>query len=57
MEMKRKTPRTPEPVEDIDIDKIREHFRKETSKLDNWIYHHRIDHYFKPETKKEDTEK
>ena len=26
---------------------IRKHFRKETSKLDNWIYHKRIDEYFK----------
>ena len=30
-----------------DIDKIRSHFRKETGKLDNWLYHRRIDEYFK----------
>jgi hypothetical protein len=50
--MKRKTPRTLEPDPE-DIDQIRQHFRAETSKLDNWLYHRRITEYFRPETKKE----
>jgi hypothetical protein len=44
METKRKTPRTPEPDPE-DIDQIRQHFRAETSKLDNWLYHRRITEY------------
>lgn len=27
------------------LEEIRRHFRRETSKLDNWIYHRRIDEY------------
>jgi len=34
-----------------DLSKIRRHFRKETRKLDNWIYQRRIDEYFKQEEK------
>ena len=34
-----------------DLSKIRRHFRKEISKLDNWIYHRRLDEYFKQEEK------
>jgi len=33
--------------EETDYKKIREHFRKETQKLDNWLYHHRIETYFR----------
>lgn len=45
------------------IAEIRRHFRKETGKLDNWLYHMRIDDYFKPTrrrpegTKKEENER
>ena len=36
-----------------DIEEIRRHFRNETGKLTNWIYHRRIDEYFhKKEEKK-----
>jgi hypothetical protein len=28
-----------------DFDKVRRHFRRETGKLDNWIYHRRLDEY------------
>ena len=33
------------------LSKVRRHFRKETGKLDNWIYHRRLDEYFKQEEK------
>ena len=45
--------------EKVDYDKLRKHFRKETQKLDNWLYHHRIDEYFKKTSqngKSEETE-
>ena len=31
----------------LTIDEIREHFRRETSKLDRWIWYGRIEDYFK----------
>lgn len=37
-----------------DIHKIRRHFRKETGKLDNWIYHRRLDEYLRKEEPKDD---
>ena len=33
------------------FDEIRRHFRRETGKLDNWLWHRRLDEYL---TKKED---
>lgn len=36
-------------VKPEDIPKIRRHFRKETGKLDNWIYHRRLDEYLRKE--------
>ena len=39
-------------VENSDYEALKKDFRKETSKLDNWLNHHRIDEYFK-EPKKE----
>ncbi len=30
------------------LEEIRRHFRKETSKLDNWIYHRRLDECLQP---------
>ena len=33
------------------IDEIRRHFRRETAKLDNWLWHRRLDEYL---PKKED---
>ena len=38
-----------------DPSKIRRHFRRETGKLDNWIYHRRLDEYLRRE--KGDAEK
>jgi len=35
------------------FEELRRHFRKETSKLDNWIYHRRLDEYLKPEQQEE----
>jgi hypothetical protein len=35
-----------------DIEKIRKHFREETSKLDNWLKHRRITEYL-PKKEKE----
>jgi len=35
------------------LSKIRRHFRKETGKLDNWIYHRRLDEYLQPEEKRD----
>jgi len=32
-----------------DLSKIRRHFRKETGKLDNWIYHSKLDEYLQEE--------
>ena len=41
-----------ERVRPEDLDKIRRHFRRETGKLDNWIYHRRLDEYFRKEAGK-----
>lgn len=47
------SPSSPNPGEDkppekTDFEKLRKHFKEETSKLDNWIYHRRITEYFEP---------
>ncbi len=42
-------------AENPDFEALRRHFRRETSKLDNWIYHRRIDEYFREDG--EDAEK
>ena len=34
------------------IDEIRRHFRRETGKLDNWLYHRRIEEYLPKEEDK-----
>ena len=42
-----------EKPETPDYEALKKDFRKETSKLDNWQNHKRIDEYFKKEEKKE----
>ena len=39
-------------IENPDYEALKKDFKKETSKLDNWLNHRRIDEYFK-EKKKE----
>jgi len=42
-----------ERVRPEDLDRIRRHFRRETGKLDNWIYHRRLDEYFRKEEERD----
>ena len=46
-------PKAMRPKMSENINKIRRHFRRETGKLDNWIYHRRLDEYFEEKKKGE----
>jgi len=51
----RRSPQVSQDKPEDDPSKIRRHFRRETGKLDNWIYHRRLDEYLRRE--KGDAEK